>query len=137
MRMSRLMRGEGTITDRIRLQNMVFYTYNGVYATERELGQRLEVDVELHLNLAEPGASDDPETTPNYAEVYTLIREIVEERTFSLLEAIAEAIAGELLAAHELRAVVVRVRKPNPPVGGLLDYAEIEITRQPGKLASD
>ncbi len=131
------MRGEGTITDRIRLQNMVFYTYNGVYATERELGQRLEVDVELHLDLAKPGDSDDPETTPNYAEVYTLIREIMEERTFSLLEAIAQTIAGELLAAHELRMVVVRVRKPNPPVGGLLDYAEVEITREPGKLASD
>ena len=131
------MRGEGTITDRIRLQNMVFYTYDGVYAAEKELGQRLEVDVELHLDLAKPGTSDDPETTPNYAEVYTQIREIVEERTFSLLEAVAEAIAGELLAAHELRMVVVRVRKPNPPVGGLLDYAEIEITREPGKLASD
>lgn len=116
---------------------MIFYTYHGVYATERELGQRLGVDVELHLDLAKPGAGDDPEITPNYAEVYTLVREIVEERTFALLEAIAEAIAGELLAAYELRLVVVRVRKPNPPVGGLLDYAEIEITREPGKLAGE
>ncbi|HBL37468.1 MAG TPA: dihydroneopterin aldolase, partial [Firmicutes bacterium] len=33
------------------LQNMIFYGYHGVFAAEKELGQRLEVDVELQLDL--------------------------------------------------------------------------------------
>ncbi len=124
-------------TDLIRLRNMVFYTYHGAYPAERELGQRLEVDVELRLDLTRPGGSDDLETTPDYVDVYNLVREIVEKREFSLLEAIAGTVANELLAAHELQEVVVRVRKPNPPVGGLVDCAEIEVTRRPGDLAGD
>jgi dihydroneopterin aldolase len=121
--------------DRIRLRNMVFYTYNGVFAAEKELGQRLEVDVELRLNLAAPGANDDLDLSINYTDVYTLIREILEEHEFSLLEAIAERIANDLLAAHDLVSVLVAVRKPNPPVGGPMDYAEVEIERRPGGLA--
>ena len=121
--------------DRIRLRNMVFYTYNGVFAAEKELGQRLEVDVELRLNLAAPGANDDLDLSINYTDVYTLIREILEEHEFNLLEAIAERIANDLLAAHDLVSVLVAVRKPNPPVGGPMDYAEVEIERRPGGLA--
>ena len=120
----------------IRLGNMVFYTYHGVFAAEKELGQRLEVDVELYLNLSVPGASDDLDTAPNYAEVYTLVREIVEEREFNLLEAIAETVADEILAAHDLEAVVVRARKPNPPVGGSVDFVEVEVIRRPKDLAN-
>jgi len=122
--------------DRIRLGNMVFYTYHGVFAAEKELGQRLEVDVELHLNLSVPGASDDLDIAPNYIEVYTLVREIVEEREFNLLEAIAETVADAILAAHDLEAVVVRVRKPNPPVGGPVDFVEVEVIRRPKDLAN-
>ncbi|MGE5530160.1 MAG: dihydroneopterin aldolase [Patescibacteria group bacterium] len=117
--------------DCVRLLNMVFYTYHGAYAAEKELGQRLEVDVELTRDLSQPGTSDDLETAVNYAEVYALVREIVEEREFALLEAIAETVAAELLAAHELEEVAVRVRKPNPPVGGPVDCAEVEIRRRP------
>ncbi|MGE5549622.1 MAG: dihydroneopterin aldolase [Bacteroidota bacterium] len=123
--------------DRITLQNMVFYTYNGAYAAEKELGQRLEVDLELLLDLAPAGMNDDLETALNYAEVYTQVREIIETREFDLLEALAEAIAGELLAAHEMEAVVVRVRKPNPPVGGPLDFAQIEVVRHRKELAAE
>jgi dihydroneopterin aldolase len=121
--------------DRISLRNMVFYTYHGVFAAEKELGQRLEVDVELSLDLSTPGNTDDLDTTPNYVEVYAQVREIVEEREFSLLEAVADTIAGEILAAYNLKAVTVRARKPNPPVGGLVDFAEIEVTRLPKNLA--
>ena len=118
-------------SDRLVLKNMVFYGYHGVFAAEKELGQRLEVDVELQLDLRPAAAADDLELSVNYVEVYTLVKEIVEEREFGLLEALAEAIAGEILAAYSVEAVGVRVRKPFPPSGGILDYIEVEINRKP------
>jgi dihydroneopterin aldolase len=96
---------------------MVFYGYHGAFAAERELGQRIEVDVELHLNL----------------KVYTIVKDIVEEREFNLMEAIAETIAEEILSAYTLEEVVVRVRKPNPPSGGIMDYLEAEVRRSADK----
>ncbi len=117
--------------DRLVLKNMVFYGFHGVFAAEKELGQQLQVDVELYLDLKSAAAADDLELSINYVEVYTLVKEIVEEREFNLLETLAETIAGEILAAYTVEEVVVRVRKPSPPSGGILDHVEVEISRKP------
>jgi dihydroneopterin aldolase len=62
--------------------------------------------------------------------VYEITREVVERRTFELIEALAEVIAREVLAANlAVTAVVVRVRKPEVNLGGPLDYAGVEIRR--------
>lgn len=124
------------MVDRVSLRRMVFYTYNGVFAAEQELGQHLEIDLDLYLDLSAAGVADDLDTTVNYAEVYVLLRNILEERQFKLVEAVAETIAGELLAAYDLEAVTVRVRKLHPPLGGPVDYAEVEVTRRP-RLAGE
>lgn len=117
--------------DKLILNNMVFYGYHGVFAAEKELGQRLEVDVELYLDLFRAGTTDDLDSSINYAEVYTLVKDIVEEREFNLMEALAHAIADQIVSAYTLDQVVVRVRKPNPPVGGVMDYFAAEVVRKP------
>lgn len=122
------------MADRIRLVNMVFYAYHGVFAAERRLGQRFEVDVDLAADLRRAGQSDDLADTLNYAEVYNVVKNAVTERPYHLLEALAERIAGDILASFEVAEVTVRVRKPGAPVGGLLDYAEVEITRGKGPV---
>ena len=121
-------------TDKLILQNMIFYGYHGVFAAEKELGQRLEVDVELYLDLRQAGINDDLEATINYVEVYTLIKELVEEREYNLMEGLAEEIADSLLAGYPLQEIVVRVRKPQPPVGGVMDYFGVEIRRSVAKV---
>lgn len=111
------------------LNNMVFYGYHGAYAAEREIGQRIEVDLELWMDLREAGLRDDLDYSMNYAEVYTMVKVIVEEHEYKLMEGLAEAIAGEILEASPAETVCVRVRKPQPPVGGIMDAFEVEITR--------
>jgi dihydroneopterin aldolase len=116
--------------DRIILSNMVFYGYHGVFEAEKELGQRFEVDVELVTDLSIPGQTDDLEQSINYVDVYTIVQDIVEGRTYNLIEAVAENIAGEILSAYSVEQVVVRVRKANVPIGGVISHVEVEITRQ-------
>ena len=74
-------------SDRIRLNNMVFYGYHGAFSAEKELGQRVEVDLELVLDLATTGKTDDPELSVNYVDIYTIVKDLVEEGDFNLLEA--------------------------------------------------
>ncbi len=119
------------MTDRIVLTNLRFEGTHGYYEWERAAPQPFEVDVELHLDLAPAGTSDDLAKTVDYGRAYDLVRDVVETRTFALIEAIAEAIASGLLAAFELEAVVVRVRKPAVQLGGPLDHAAVEIVRHP------
>jgi len=97
-----------------------------VFEGEKELGQRFEVDVELATNLSVPGQTDDLEQSINYVDVYTIVQDIVQERTYNLIEAVAENIAGEILSAYSLDYVVVRVRKPSVPMGGVVDHVEVK-----------
>lgn len=115
--------------DWIRLRGMTFYAYHGVFASEQELGQRFEVDVEMRLNLRPAGAGDDLGATIDYTRVYQVVREKVLGQKFKLLERLAETIANAVLADFPVEQVIVRVRKPHVSLGGLLDTVEIEITR--------
>ncbi|MFS8573586.1 MAG: dihydroneopterin aldolase [Clostridia bacterium] len=124
------------MSDRIVVRDMEFYAYHGVFEAEREIGQRFEVDVELHLDLRSAAQADDIDQSINYVDVYTAIKEIVEEQEFRLIESLAEAIAEVLLSAYDLEAVVVRVRKPSVPIGGIVGEVEVEITRTPADLRS-
>lgn len=108
---------------------MVFYGYHGAFAAEKELGQKFSVDVEIYTDLQ--NVQDDTELAFNYVDAYAIIKEIVEEQEFSLVETIAENIADQILAIYDVLEVVVRIRKHQVPVGGYLDYLEIEITRKP------
>lgn len=119
--------------DKIRLVNMSFYGYHGVHSEERRMGKKFYIDVELTLDLSPAGTTDDLTKTVDYAEVYALIREIEGGKQYSLLEALAEDIAQRLLDKFGAQQVVVRTRKSEVPVGGLMDYAEVEITRSPQK----
>lgn len=118
------------MSDRITLANMRFSGRHGFYDHELEHPQRFEVDIELVLNLQPAGVDDDLTKTIDYGRVYDIARQIVESTSFRLLEAIAEAISHEVLAAFDVREVGVRVRKPDVQLGGPLDHAAVEVWRQ-------
>lgn len=125
--------GEGIVaseSDCVRLRNLAFYGYHGPFGAEKELGQRLEVDIELRTNLDKAARSDEPEFSTNYAEVYALVREVIEEKNFCLLESIGQTIVNRILDQFDVQGVRVLVRKPLAPVGGLLDSVEVEIYRE-------
>jgi dihydroneopterin aldolase len=117
------------MTDRIVLRGMRFDGRHGVSDEERAKPQPFEVDVELYLDLQPAGIDDDLAKTVDYSQVFELCRDLIESTNFRLLETIAEGIAHEILAAHRVTDVVVRVRKLRVPVSGTLDHAEVEIRR--------
>lgn len=118
------------MTDRIVLDGMVFQGTHGVLPDEQETPQPFEVDVELALNLQPAGLSDDLEQTIDYGRVFETTRQIVESTRFDLIEALAEAIAHEILADFPADQVTVRVRKPQVRLGGTLRSAGVEIRRR-------
>lgn len=123
--------------DRIRLVNMSFYGYHGVSAAEKETGRRFEVDCELAVDLAEPGKTDRLTDTIDYGAVFELVADIVQNRSFSLLEGLAARLASEILSAFPVIEVKIAVRKLAPPINGHIDYIEVEVVRrqtQPEKL---
>ena len=117
--------------DKIILENMEFYGYHGVYPEENKLGQRYRVDLTVYLDLRSAGETDDLNKSVNYAEIYTLCKDVVEGKPFKLIEAVAEKIAVDVFANHEkIQACTVKVIKPDPPIPGHYQSVAVEIARE-------
>lgn len=117
--------------DKILLQNMAFYGYHGVLHEENSIGQKFFVDMELFLDLKQAGLTDELDKSISYADVFNLVKNIVENEKFKLLEALAESISGTILSKYNnLDKIMVRIRKPEAPVPGIFDYFGVEIIRE-------
>jgi len=122
--------------DHIRLVNMAFFGHHGVDPEERRAGRKLFLDVDLALDLHQAGRQDELGRTVDYVAVYQAVQRAQASRQCLLLEGLAEHVAQALLAEFPVSKVTVRVRKPEVPVGGVLDQVEVEITRSPADCAA-
>lgn len=119
------------MSDKIRLQGMLFYAHHGALAEERTLGQQFEVDVEVSGDFSRDPGSDDLHWTVDYTLLYRAVSEVFTSRDFQLLETCAGTIADTLLKKFgSIVACTVRVRKPHVPMGGLLKCVEVEACRE-------
>lgn len=113
---------------------MRFYVHVGSTEAEREAGHHLEVDLELGLDLGPAARADALDATVDYSAVHAALDEALAGERYTLLEAVArDALQAAVDAVDEpLEEVVVRARKPAPPVpGGVMDHAEAELRREP------
>ena len=116
--------------DRVIMENLGFYGYHGVMSEETTLGQKFFVDIEIYSDLSKAGKTDNVEDTIHYGEVYELIKDIVENKRFKLIEALAENIAVSVLNNFsKVEEINVRIKKPEAPVPGIYDYFGVEIRR--------
>ncbi len=109
----------------VRLINAVFYAHHGVMQEEHRIGGRYEVDVVMDVNFEEAARTDSLDLTVDYEAIYKVVKKIVTENNFYLIEKLAYLIANEVVETYDIvLGVEVTVRKPNPPVGGPCDRAE-------------
>ncbi len=111
----------------IRIINARFYAHHGVLDTERMSGGLFEIDAEMTCDVTEAEAEDNLKKTLNYEKAYNFIKEVVSSEKFFLIEALAYRIALNIIKNFEVvQKVVIKVRKPSPPLGGLTEYVEVE-----------
>ena len=110
--------------DRITLTGLKARGFHGVFDFEKREGQDFVVDVVLHADHAQAGESDRLEDTINYADVAQIVADRVTGEPFDLIEALAWAIAGDLLRVAE--SVEVTVHKPQAPIEQ--DFQDVSVT---------
>ena len=115
--------------DRIMARGMTFRACHGVLVTEQVEPQTFKVDVDLFMDTSQAGRSDELKDTVSYADVFAQVRQIVEQESFHLLEALAENIATSLLLRFPVMGVELTVYKPDAPVDGKFDYFAVRIKR--------
>jgi dihydroneopterin aldolase len=111
----------------VELRDLRVFGRHGIHAREKEDGQDFVFDVDL--DVGERGTSDSLEDAVDYREVARTVQEVSDARSFDLLEALATAVADELLQRFAAERARVRVRKPAVRPGGLDGTAGVSASR--------
>jgi 7,8-dihydroneopterin aldolase/epimerase/oxygenase len=115
--------------DWLRLRGIQAYGHLGVTQKERELGQRLEADVEIAYARETKRRPDSLESYVDYEELSRLVRGQIAMARCRLLETLAEEVALALLAEFDPPRVRVRLRKLHIPVADFSGLPEVEVER--------
>jgi 7,8-dihydroneopterin aldolase/epimerase/oxygenase len=109
--------------DRITLRGIRAYGRHGANPGERDAAQRFDLEIVTELDLRVAQVSDDLADTLDYDALHRRIVEIVEGRSYALLE----RLAGDLLDAifDDARVIRAQVTIEKP---GILDGATPGVT---------
>jgi dihydroneopterin aldolase len=121
-------------TDRIELRGLRVLGVCGILPEEQARPQPLEVDLDIEVDLATAGASDQVEDTIDYSAICAIAERIVSAERFDLLEALAQRLVEAVMADERALAVTVAVRKLRPPVPHHLDTSGVRIHRDRAQL---
>jgi dihydroneopterin aldolase len=112
----------------VELHALELFGRHGVEPEERERGQRFVFDVVVAVG--DEAASDRIEDAVDYRALARAVREVSDGRQFALLEALATAVADEILARFErVQRVHVRVRKPEVKLDPPVEYSAAIVER--------
>ena len=115
--------------DRILVPGLRALGVHGVLPEEKVRAQPFEVNLELSVDLAPAGQSDDLNDTVSYADIIESVERVITHERFELIERLAQRIAEVCRSDERVTAVVVEVRKLRPPVPSVVRHVAVRIER--------
>ncbi|MBS8242200.1 dihydroneopterin aldolase [Marinobacter lipolyticus] len=100
------------MTDSVLIEGLAVEAVIGVYDWEREVTQRLLVDLEMAWDNRAPGATDDVADALDYAAVSERVTQWLRQAQPALLETAAEGLAGVIRQEFGVGWLRLTLRKP-------------------------
>jgi 7,8-dihydroneopterin aldolase/epimerase/oxygenase len=121
----------------VEIRGLSIYTHHGATAAEREVGQRLEIDVSFDVPDCEAVRSDRLDDTVDYAEACDIVALAATERSYKTLERLCHVVAERLMERFACEAVRVRAAKPEPPLRLPVAQVAVAVRRGYGTAGVD
>lgn len=120
--------------NKIIINNLKIFAYHGVKESEQKGGQDFLIDCIMHVKFDKSFKTDDIEDTVSYSEVIKVIKNVVLDKRFNLIEKLASEIADEILDKFsKVKKVEITVKKPQAPIKANFDYVGVEVVRKRAK----
>ena len=131
---SRFVKGAGRMADTLLIEGIAVECRLGVYEWEQAAPQTVWVDLELAIDAARAATQDDVRAAVDYSALVAAVTQRAQDRSYRLLETMAEDVAALSLQRFKTTQVLVRVtKKALPGIGS----AAVEIVRRyTGRVAS-
>jgi dihydroneopterin aldolase len=111
---------------KVYLQDLEIEAVIGIHPWERDVRQRLVLQLEVAVDVAAVAARDDISLTVDYHALAGRIGEFVRTGQYRLLETLAEETAAMIMAEFGVRWLRLRVGKPGAVAGAGDVGVEIE-----------
>jgi dihydroneopterin aldolase len=115
----------------VEIRGLSLYTRHGVTDAERDIGQRLVIDVAFELQGCDALVTDRVEDTVDYGEVCEQVALAAQERSYRTLERLCAAISERLVDRYGAESIRVKAAKPEPPIALPVDEVSVEVWREP------
>ncbi len=124
--------GAGAPEVTLEVSGLSLYTHHGVSEAEREVGQRLVLDLRLDVGESDATVTDRLEDTVDYGEVCQEVALVAQQRSYKTLERLCAAVADRLLDRFRPHSVWVKASKPEPPIPLPVEEVSVEVWRESG-----
>lgn len=115
-------------TARIGIENARFRAAHGYYPEEHKTENEFSVDLFVETNISMAARQDDLIGTVNYGTLYLLVQTEM-RKPVQLIETLASRIMARVESHFPgIAGVRLVIRKLNPPLGGEVSAAVIELT---------
>ena len=114
----------------VEIRGLSIHTHHGVTEAEREVGQRLLLDVSFDVPSCDAVLTDRLEDTIDYSEACDIIALAATERSYKTLERVAQVIGERLAERFGCESVRVRAAKPEPPLPLALEEVAVEVVHE-------
>jgi dihydroneopterin aldolase len=114
----------------IEISGLSLYTHVGVSDAEREIGQRLLLDLRIDVGEVDATLTDRIEDTVDYSQVCQTANLVAQQRSYKTLERLCTAIADRVIEQYDAQSVWVKAAKPEPPMALPVSEVSVEVWRE-------
>jgi dihydroneopterin aldolase len=97
----------------IYIRDLVIEAKHGYRQEEKDNAQRFKINVELTIDTAKAGRSDDLADTLNWSGLRDTIVNTVQNNSFDLMERLAQELVSQILKDGRVQKLVVSIDKPD------------------------
>ncbi|MGF1742720.1 dihydroneopterin aldolase [Vibrio profundum] len=98
--------------DKVFIEQLEVFTTIGVYDWEKQIKQKLVLDIEMAHDNRAAGSSDDVADALDYSKVSQMVLSHIETGRFELVERVAEEVAQQIMTQFSVPWVRIRLTKP-------------------------
>jgi dihydroneopterin aldolase len=114
----------------IEISGLSLYTHVGVTEAEREIGQRLLLDLRIDVGDVDATLTDRIEDTVDYSKVCESANLVAQQRSYKTLERLCAAIADRVIEEYGVEAIWIKAAKPEPPMVLPVSEVSVEVWRE-------
>ncbi len=120
--------------NQIIIKNLKIFAYHGVHDFEKKDGQDFFVDAIIDLPEMQGFETDEIGEVISYSDVVRVIKKVMTENSYNLIEKVAVKIISEIFSAFsEVKTVDVTVKKPHAPIKEEFEYVAVRFKKARGE----